>query len=471
VLRRGLTGTQELCDFVSSLQFADIPGPVVEYAKLLVLDGIGCALLASNHDWSERAVRSVVELEGGGGVCSVWGYHHRVSPPVAALLNGTLIQGFELDDYHPTGPLHSAACVLPAVYALCEHLGDVSGSRLLTAVVAGFEIGPRVGIASGGLRLVELGFHSGSVFGSVAAAAGAGRLLGLSSQQCNDALGIGATQAAGLMGAQFGSMVKRMHSGRASQSGVYAAQLAAHGYTGIRDVFELPYGGFTAFTGGQQIDLPRLTARLGEDWELCRIAIKPPYACMAGLHSSLDAIKLARTDGHEIHPDEVMSVDIGVSTAMFRHAGWAFNPDAGVMAAQMNLQYAVARMIADGELFVEQFTAQKVADPALRPLISRIRPYPDEGIDALGQAGRWAVRMDIRRKGRRVLRLEVARPWGSEARPLTRAEISDKFHRMASSELSATQAGCLEAAVESIEQLPDVSVLGELLDAGRRQAH
>lgn len=459
---RERTATGELCSFITSLQFTDIPAGVVDHAKLLLLDGFACALLAFDFDWSQRAIRTVMSVDGSGP-CVVWGSAHTVPASTAALLNGTLVQGLELDDYHPTGPLHSEACVLPAVFALSEHLGGVTGDRFLTAVVAGFEVGPRVGIASGGLRLVESGFHCGSIYGSVAAAAGSGRVLGLTEDECNDALGIGATQAAGLMGAQFGSMVKRMHSGRAAQSGVYAAMLARAGYTGIKDVFDIEYGGFAAFSNGEPLDLSVLTHRLGDDWEASRIAIKPLYACMAGLHSSLDAIRDLRDAGYEIPANDVVSIDLGVSTAMFRHAGWMYDPDGGIVAAQMNLQYAVARMIADFEFFVPQLTPAKVAASDIMPLIRRIRPYADPEIDAQGTEARWAVRMTIRLQGRPPLFSEVMFPRGSPQRPLTPVEVVDKYYRMALTVVDRTHAERLKATIESLENLPDVSVLSSFL--------
>jgi aconitate decarboxylase len=462
------SATRQLAEFVSSLEYGDIPPDVLEYAKLVLLDGLGCAIVASELDWSQRAVQTIVSLEGSGE-CVVWGHSHRVPPTAAALLNGTLVQGMELDDYHPTGPLHSAACVVPAVLALAEQTKGVTGREFLTSLVTGFEIGPRVGIASGGLRLVELGYHCGSVYGSVAAAAGAARLMRLTSSACSDALGIGATQAAGLMGAQFGAMVKRMHSGRAAQTGIYAAALAARGYTGIADVFDIDYGGFSTYSQGRPLDRLALTGELGSRWEVSQIAIKPPYACMGGLHSSLDAIKDLRADGKLLAIDEIMSIDVGLSTPMFRHAGWPYDPAVGVMGAQMNAQYAIARMLGDGDMFIEQFTPDKVAATDIGALIERIRPYADSRIDELGSAARWGVHLTIRTSAGDLVEREVLHPLGSPQRPLAPADVVEKFFKMTASRMSKRSADDIKKLVDALEDVPDVARLAQALATSHDQ--
>lgn len=148
--------TRVLARFLARTTLADIPLDVIVRAKHLMLDGIGCGLLSAKLDWSQRAVAALHALDGDGRA-SVWGWAIKVPPMSAALLNGTFIQGFELDDYHPLGPLHSEACALPAVIATAEHLGGVDGKRLLESSILGFEVGPRIGMAMGGLQLVSRG--------------------------------------------------------------------------------------------------------------------------------------------------------------------------------------------------------------------------------------------------------------------------------------------------------------------------
>src|SRR3984957_18527505 len=200
--------------------------------------------------------------------CAVWGTDRRLSAPHAALVNGTLVQSFELDDVHRAGVLHVGAVTLPALFAVVDMRPGMSGRDFLRAAVAGYEIGPRVGLCMGPEHIAQ-GWHSGATVGVFSAAAGAAAGLKLSRDQTVHALGIAGTQAAGLMAAQYGAMVKRMHAGRASQSGLYGALLAENGFTGIPDVFESEYGGFcTTFSrSNDRFNLPELTSGLGERFE------------------------------------------------------------------------------------------------------------------------------------------------------------------------------------------------------------
>ena len=190
-------------------------------------------------------------------------------------MNGTLVQSFELDDVHRVGVLHVGAATLPGVLAIAETQPGMTGRDLLTACVAGYEIGPRVGMCMGPEHIGQ-GWHSGATVGVFSAAAGSAAALHLPADEVVHAIGIAGTQASGLMAAQFGAMVKRMHAGRAAQSGLYGALLAQNGFTGIVDVFENEYGGFcTTFSRStDRFDRTRLVQGLGKEFETLRIALK-----------------------------------------------------------------------------------------------------------------------------------------------------------------------------------------------------
>src|SRR6266702_3572892 len=227
--------------FVAQLRYDVIPHDVIARIKLLLLDSIGCALFGSALEWSRILADTLARVDTTPG-CTVWGTPMKLSAPHAALVNGTLIQSFELDDVHRAGVLHVGAVTLPAVLAVAETLpadARMSGRDFLRACVAGYEVGPRVGMCMGPEHIAQ-GWHSGATVGVFSAAAGAAAALRLDTGQTVHALGIGGTQSAGLMAAQFGAMVKRMHAGRAAQSGLYGALLAENGFTGIVDVFENP---------------------------------------------------------------------------------------------------------------------------------------------------------------------------------------------------------------------------------------
>src|ERR1700732_1068001 len=281
--------TSGIANFVAALRYQDIPGEVRDRIKLLILDSLGCAIFGVHLEWSQILIETLAKLDNTAG-CRIWGSDKRLSAPHAALVNGTLVQSFELDDVHRQGVLHVGAVTLPALLAVAELRPGLSGRDFLTAAVAGYEIGPRVGMCMGQEHLVQ-GWHSGATVGVFSAAAGAAAALRLSAGNTGHGLGIAGTQACGLMAAQFGAMVKRMHAGRAAQSGLYAGLLAERGFTGIADIFEAPYGGFcTTFSRSQdRFDLTALTAGLGERYETMRVSLKF-YACVGSNHTTLDAL-------------------------------------------------------------------------------------------------------------------------------------------------------------------------------------
>src|SRR3954470_6775563 len=255
--------TRGIAEFVSKLRYEDIPANVLSRIKLLMLDSLGCALYGADLEWTRILQRRLGELDTTKA-CSVWGTTQKLSAPHAALVNGTQVQGFELDDVHRQGVLHVGAVVLPALIAIAEQRPGMTGRDFLTAAVAGYEIGPRVGLCMGQEHIAQ-GWHSGATLGVFSAAAGAARGLGLNADRTVHALGIAGTQSSGLMAAQYGAMVKRMHAGRAAQSGLYGALLAQAGFTGIIDVFEAPYGGFcTTFSRStDRFNRDALSAGLG----------------------------------------------------------------------------------------------------------------------------------------------------------------------------------------------------------------
>src|ERR1700677_1251623 len=259
--------TRGIAAFVAGLTYERIPSEVIARIKLLILDALGCALYGTALPWSRILMTTLGGLDTTKA-CGVWGTAERLSAPHAALVNGTLVQSFELDDVHRAGVLHVGAVTLPALFAATELRPGMSGRDFLRAAVAGYEIGPRVGLCMGPEHIGQ-GWHSGATVGVFSAAAGAAAALRLSPDLAVHALGIAGTQASGLMAAQYGAMVKRMHAGRASQSGLYGALLAQAGFTGIMDVFENPYGGFcsTFSRSTDRFDLTKLTAGLGERFE------------------------------------------------------------------------------------------------------------------------------------------------------------------------------------------------------------
>jgi len=451
--------TRGVADFVSSLRYEAIPDDVRARIKLLILDSFGCALYGSDLPWSRILIDTLSGLDTSG-TTGVWGTGKRLSAPHAALANGTLVQSFELDDVHRQGVLHVGAVTLPALCAVAELNPGMTGREFLTSAVAGYEIGPRVGICMGQEHIGQ-GWHSGATLGVFSAAAGAARGLKLTPDQTVHALGIAGTQSAGLMAAQYGAMVKRMHAGRSSQSGLYGALLAAKGFTGIEDVFESPYGGFcsTFSRSTDRFNLDELTSGLGERLETTRISLKM-YSCVGSNHTTLDSIREMQAR-HPFGAADVDRIVVYGSQVTVDHCGWKYIPN-GVTGAQLNLPYCVATLLLENEVFVDQFAESVLDDPRRIALADKVTVLHDPAITARGSRFRHAVRVEVYLKDGTRLdeQRDAPRAFASDN------EIVQKFRNLASHRVTPARADRLVDLVLGLDTLPDVGALIRELSAG-----
>ena len=454
--------TRRIAQFVSGLTYDAVPLEVRERIKLLILDSLGCAIYGAHTPWCEILLGMLSEVDQTR-TTSVWGSKARLSSPHAALVNGTAVQGFELDDVHRHGVLHVGAVTLPALIAVAENHARLSGREFLAAAVAGYEIGPRVGICMGQEHIGQ-GWHSGATLGVFSAAAGAARGLKLDPERTVHALGIAGTQAAGLMAAQFGSMVKRMHAGRSSQSGLYGALLAEKGFTGIIDVFEAPYGGFcTTFSRStDRFDMKELSAGLGECFETMRIALKF-YSCVGSNHTSLDAVRAIQAR-RPFTLDELSKIVIHGSQVTVDHVGWAYRPE-GLTSAQLNLPFCVATLLLRGDVFVDEFTPEAVHDESRIALSRKVEVVHDPAITALGSKFRHKVRVEIHfTDGSRQEETREA-PRGSEQSFASLDEIVEKFCKLTRFTMQAKQQDEVIGIVLGMEEIDDMSRLPQALQA------
>jgi 2-methylcitrate dehydratase PrpD len=452
--------TRKIAEFVAGVRYEQIPADVRERLKLLILDSLGCAIYGAKLEWC-RIIQDTFGKLDATRTNAVWGTGQKLSSTNAALVNGTEVQSFELDDVHRVGVLHVGAVTLPALFAVAESHANLTGRELLVAALAGYEIGPRVGKCMGQEHIGQ-GWHSGATVGVFSAAAGAARGLGLSAEQTVHALGIAGTQSAGLMAAQYGAMVKRMHAGRSSQSGLYGALLAKDGFTGIVDVFEAPYGGFcTTFSRStDRFKIEELSKGLGEVFETMGIALKF-YSCVGSNHTTLDSIR----DIQKRRPfklDEFNKVVVHGSQVTVDHVGWPYKPE-GLTSAQLNLPYCVATFLLEGDCFVDQFTEAAVDDPKRMALSKQVEVVEDPAITARGAQYRHMTRVDVHLKDGSVHSETREAPRGSEHSFATRDEIVEKFCKLTRDAMPQTRQEAIIQAVLHMEEVKDGKALVQLL--------
>ena len=445
-----------IAHFVSNFELSNVPNEVKHRAKLLFLDSIGCGLYGARLEWTQKLIAALQKVDHTKS-CSVLAGQERLGALHAALINGTQIQGFELDDVHRKGVLHVGAVTLPPLFSLAELNSEISGHDFLRAAIVGYEIGPRVGLCMGQEHIGQ-GWHSGATVGVFSAVAGAANLLELTPEETLHAIGIAGTQSSGLMAAQFGAMVKRMHAGKSAHSGLLAALLAKEGFTGIVNVFEAPYGGFcSTFSRSQdRFDLNQLIAGLGEEYQLMNIALKF-YSCVGSNHTTLDAIK----DIQKRRPfskSDFKEIRVFGSQVTVDHVGWDYRPE-GLTSAQLNLPFCVATLLIEGDVFVEQFTTDCVDDIDRIALSRKIKVFHDPDITKRGSGYRHMVRVEVEFEDGDIESETREYPRGSEYDFASDEEIIHKFKALAKGSISSGSANKIVDMVMNIEALESANVL------------
>ena len=455
----GVEVTRRLATFASGLRFDDLPVDVVAHVRLAALDGVGCCLYGATLPWTQVVAR-VVRTDGGAKQATLIGGGGKVPVAGAVLVNGTAGHAFELDDIHRDSILHPNSITVPVALAVGERMGGVSGADVMTAIVAGYEVATRVGLASG-TDLLLRGFHPQGTLGAIAAAATASRMLGLDAEQTLNAIGTAGSLGAGLMAAQEGAMVKRLHSGRAAEAGVRAADLAAQGFTGISNLVEADYGGFLSSFAGN-LDVERVVAGLGDTWETVKTGFKP-HATVTSIHSSLDALSQIMS-AQKLIAEDIASIKAGISHPTYVHCAWPYTGQS-VTAAQMNLYYGLAMIALDGMAFVDQFREDRIRDPKVMDFVQRITATVDPDIAQLGREYRHMARITVVTRDGRTFSHEERHRRGSPENPVQRTAIEEKFDAQARAVLDGNAQAAVKGQLLELDQQRDITALMEGLAA------
>jgi len=367
-----------------------------------------------------------------------------------------------MDDIHKESVLHPNSLAVPIALALAESgraLGIVArGREVLTAIIAGYEVGTRVGNAAT-TSLFLKGFHPQGTSGAFVAATTAGKMLGLDAAQMQNCLGIAGSMGAGLMAAQEGAMVKRLHAGKAAQSGVYAAMLAKAGFTGILNVLEADYGGFLS-SFSTHYDLSKLTSDLGSSWEAGKVGFKM-YPNVTSIHTALDALQSILLE-ESIDSTRIASIKVGCGHMTYVHTAWPYVPH-GVTAAQMNLYYGLAVMAIRRNVSAADYAPDRLADPDVLAFIRRIEAFEDPEIESMGSAYRHGCDLSVTTTDGTVHTRRILARRGSPENDVRAAEIEDKFRNNVAALLpGASQNRLIELAL-AFDELSDVEPVNAVL--------
>jgi 2-methylcitrate dehydratase PrpD len=444
--------TAQLAAFATDLDYSAIPSHVIQRAKDCLLDSLAAGLYGYSKLWS-RIVTDLAQELSGEGSSSVLGEKQKLPAPHAALANGTMIHGFELDSVRQPGAgVHPGATVVPAVLAVGEE-HHANGRKILTALIAGCEVIFRIGLAIGH-GVEKRGFHAPALTGTFGAAIAVGKILGLSTEETTHALGIAGSFSSGLLEfsrAKGGGMVKRLHMGRAAEGGVLAAMLASKGFTGPESVLEGKFGFCSAYSDNPELN--KLTVGLGRDFETLNICIKR-YPCHIYAQAPIEALT-GLTQDHPFDVSEVDKIIIAGEEKLKTHHS-IYEPK-DVMAAQYSVPYSVSLALFFNPEDPQNFSEKNLHDAKILKMARKIDLQVDDEINQMKESR--AARVVVRLKSGLELKREVLHFKGTPQNPLEPEELHSKFEILAAAILSPKKVGQIIDKVKHFEELEDVAIL------------
>lgn len=446
-----MSATKTLAQFIVDTHYDQLPTPVVEAAKIAILDGVANMLGGSVQDLSTLIGKYVQSL-GGTPQSTVIGWGFQTNAPSAAFANGVFghCLDYEIQGFPPT---HGTSSCLPAALALGESL-QTSGKTIIEAYVVGWEIQGRLRAASAPAS--NPAFHPPGMVGPLGGAASSAKVLGLDPHQTLMALGIAASRAGGLT-ANTGTMVKATHPGNAARMGAEAALLAQMGYTSSAEVLEAPNGYAAALFQGR-LDWDMLTQGLGASYRLVDPGFDMKrFPAQVYMQNPIEAVLTLR-QRYNLTP--AMVDHLTIYRQGRGHAGPT--PRSG-LDGKFSVEYCAAVALLDGRVVIDSFTDARRFAPDMEAMLQKIQVDPVEQTPGV-------VTVTARLTDGTTVSAECRSFKGSAANPMSREERMDKVWDCIGRVLPTPEAERVIALLEDLEHVPDITVLMQLLSHTRRES-
>ncbi len=454
--------SKKLAEWAAALRYPDLPTPVLETLRILILDNIGCQIAGATLPWSKAFYDSIMTTHSGRGSTVVY-YGDKLAPDDAAFLNSAFNHANEMDDTHFKSPTHPGGIAVPAALAMAEYL-HATGKQVLTAVAAAYEVQIRIAWSCSP-HLSKRGHHPPVGVGPFGAAAAAGVLLGFDANKMLNAMGIAGSHCAGISEyTKTGGSVKRIHNAIPTQAGVRSAIFAQAGITGPASVLEGEKGFFKVFAGSYDTD--RLLDGLGSKFHLLDTGIKP-HACPYFMQAALDAIDSLR-DKHPLTGNDIASITVYANEAVLNHV-CAITEPTDVLGAQFSLPFSLSMRLKHGGRGVRggngfwDYPEIDVRDPSLLAVARKIRRY-DASQPARVQVDQ-GIGLEVETtNGQRFVEI-VPYSRGLPENPMTAAEVKEKFMSLVEPLLPAGNPQKIIRLVDTIDDAKDINELLSLMIA------
>jgi len=440
--------TERLCKFATETSYDQFDRKVAERAKIALLDATGVMLGGSATKPGKAIINFVLQIDDKKEA-SIIGAGDMTSHQNAAFVNGSLAEILELQDGHRDSGLHPSSVVPATAMALSEYT-CVDGKEFISAMIIGYELMTRIGRA---IRLshVRTGTIGTGVYGAIASAATAGKLIGLDRSKMLDALGIaGYFTPLSLSGSYDGQTVKPLNTGQAACVGITSALLASKGFTGSRNIVSELYSGIS-----RKIDENIAISRLGKSFEITNLYFKR-FPCCRFIHAAAEAT-LDLVVRHRIESALVNSIIVRtfrVATSLRRYT----NTKSNYVECQFSIPYVVAAAFLDRQLTTQQFFSERIVDTKIHELAKKVRVVLDKDVDKQFPR-KYAATVSIRMKNGKTHTRDVAHPKGDPENPLTDNELIAKFRQMSTQVIGAEKTDRVVKRILTLEEENDISSL------------
>ena len=453
--------TEELVQKCHELKFGDLTEEVIDRTKYLLLDYIGVAARGALSDSSLPVQRVVSSLDKTGDGAVVIGTAIRVNPPYAALANGIASHSLELDDVVNEASLHPAVAIMPAALA-AAHVSRCTGEEFITAVVAGYEVMIKLGIALDPAAHYAQGFHPTATCGTMGSAITAAKILRLDQKSMQNALGIAGSQAAGSM--EFladGAYTKRFHPGWAAHSGIIAALLARDDFSGPGTIIEGRFGFLHSYS--PHSDPSKILQNWGTPYEVMRTSIKP-HACCRYKQGPIDGILQIMRD-HELADADIEYVNLAVLKAGFALVAEPeeikYNPES-IVDAQFSMPFGAAMAILHGQASLDQYTEENLNLPVVKEIMRKVKCVNDPEIEK-DFPRQWKAVAEVGTTDGKTYTAKVDYPKGDPENPFTWEELIEKFRNLISKVFSEARQDQIIETIQTLDKMRDVTELSNLL--------
>jgi 2-methylcitrate dehydratase PrpD len=452
-----------------NLKYKDIPRDVVEHTKKQILDIIGVALGGSSKAGVKELAEIVIDW-AGKEESTIFCFGKKVPAPNAAQVNATMGHALDYDDTGD-GPTHPSVIIVPTSLAVAERQGKVNGREFIATVALGVDMMGRLGQAfRTGVMTAPVSGHPGAgwhltcLYGYLASAGVAGRLLGLDEDQLVNAFGIAYHQCSGNgQCVTEGALTKRMGPGFAARGGIVAALMAAKGITGAKESLEGEVGLFNLYHKGEYNPTP-LTAELGKRFAGLNAAMKP-YPCCKGTHSYVD-LALAMVKKHRIKPEDIKEITVFCQDEKYfllyplEKRRRPENP----VDSQFSIPWAVAAVFARGRAGIGDFTEEAINSADILEVSGRVRVALDKNVGE--KKGMIPAKISVTTKKGQTLIEQADIPAAGQEKPLPFADYERKFRDCAAYAVKPRTSGQIDkivGLVKELENVEDIRELAELL--------